>query len=178
MTRTTATVATPMMKKKNRCLRAWVRDTTFCASWCLTQQEARRNSARILEPMTTSSHHCSVRAIFLRYTLAAGLLLTPTVVLLHGAPAAAQKAAAARTLDGTVSSKGGPVKGAVVHLKDTRSLAQKSFITAADGVYHFAQLSSGTDYEVWAEADGKKSSVKNISSFDTKNSFNIGLKVD
>ena len=90
----------------------------------------------------------------------------------------AQRAAAARTLDGTVTSKAGPIKGAVVHLKDTRSLAQKSFITAEDGVYHFAQLSSGTDYEVWAEADGKKSSVKNISSFDTKSSFNIGLKVD
>ncbi len=121
-------------------------------------------------------HFSSIRTLFLRTTLAAGLLLTPTAAILHGATAVAQKAAA-RTVDGNVSSKGAPAKGAVVHLKDTRSLAQKSFITAEDGVYHFAQLSAGTDYEVWAEVDGKKSPVKTISSFDTKNSFNIGLKV-
>ncbi len=80
-------------------------------------------------------------------------------------------------MDGTVTLKGGaPVKGAVVHLKDTRSLSQKSYITAEDGLYHFAQLSGSTDYEVWADSDGKKTPVKNISSFDTKNAFTIVLK--
>ncbi len=73
---------------------------------------------------------------------------------------------------------GGPAKGAVVHLKDTRSLSQRSYITAEDGTYHFAQLSGSTDYEVWADLDGKKTSVKSISSFDTKNSFTIGLKLN
>lgn len=92
-------------------------------------------------------------------------------------PAVAQSAANSRALDGTVSLKGGgPAKGAVVHLKDTRSLSQRSYITAEDGTYHFAQLSGSTDYEVWADLDGKKTPIKSISSFDTKNSFNIGLK--
>ena len=110
--------------------------------------------------------------------LAVGLLLPPAALILQSSTAMAQRAASARTLDGTVTGKGGPVKGAVVHLKDTRSLAQKSYITAEDGNYHFAQLSSGTDYDVWAEAGGKKSAVKSVSSFDTKNSFTIALKID
>ena len=78
----------------------------------------------------------------------------------------------------TTGSNGQPVKGAVVHLKDTRTLAQKSYITAEDGTYRFAQLSSTSDYEVWAELNGKKSSVKTISSFDTKPNFNFVLKMD
>ncbi len=35
-----------------------------------------------------------------------------------------------------------------------------------------------TDYEVWAENNGKKSAVKNISSFDNKSQFYINLKID
>ena len=93
-------------------------------------------------------------------------------------PSAFAQAPAARTLDGKVVRGDAPVKGAVVHLKDTRTLAQKSYITAEDGTYRFAQLSGNSDYEVWAEADGKKSSTKSVSSFDTKNSFSITLKID
>ena len=127
--------------------------------------------------MKKMAKHPRLHAVLSGSVLTAGLLLPAAGLLVQSAPAFAQRAAA-RTLDGTVSGKGGPVKGAVVHLKDTRSLAQKSYITAADGNYHFAQLSSGTDYDVWAEADGKKSPVKSVSSFDTKTSFNIGLKLD
>ncbi len=68
------------------------------------------------------------------------------------------------------------MKGAVVHLKDTRALSQRSYITAEDGTYHFAQISGTTDYEVWADLDGKKTPVKSISSFDTKTNFMIALR--
>jgi hypothetical protein len=70
-----------------------------------------------------------------------------------------------------------PVGNAVVYLKDTRTLAVKSYLAAADGTYRFGQLSGTTDYELWAEAGGKKSKVKSISSFDTKNEFHIDLKL-
>lgn len=119
----------------------------------------------------------SIPSALRRSTLALAFVFG-TVAAVSVAPASAQSASS-RALDGTVSLKSGaPAKGAVVHLKDTRSLSQRSYITAEDGTYHFAQLSGSTDYEVWADLDGKKTPVKSISSFDTKNSFTIGLKLN
>ena len=70
------------------------------------------------------------------------------------------------------------LKGAVVYLKDGHTLSVKSFIADDQGAYRFGQLAQNTDYELWAETNGKKSPVKTISSFDTKNQFNINLKID
>ena len=54
----------------------------------------------------------------------------------------------------------------------------KSYIASDDGSYRFGQLAQTTDYTVWAEHEGRKSAVKSISSFDTRNQFNIMLKID
>ena len=67
--------------------------------------------------------------------------------------------------------------GAVVHLKDTRSLAQRSYITTDDGTFRFGQLSGSTDYEVWATLNDRKTSSKSISSFDTKKEVDVSLKL-
>ena len=86
---------------------------------------------------------------------------------------------AARTVEGKVVDKdNGPVKGAVVYLKDGHTLAVKSYIAGDDGGYRFGQLSSTGDYTLWAEDAGKKSSTRNISSFDTRNKLDITLKID
>jgi hypothetical protein len=77
-----------------------------------------------------------------------------------------------------VDAANAPIKGAVVYLKDSRSLAVKSFFSDDQGGYRFGQLSQNTDYEVWAENNGKKSAVKSISSFDNKSQFFINLKID
>lgn len=123
------------------------------------------------------THRKSALAVTRIAVLTGGLLLGGVGALVQGTPAAAQRPVSSRTLDGTVTLKSGdPVNGAVVHLKDTRSLSQKSYITAADGTYHFAQLSTNTDYEVWADSEGKKTAIRSISSFDTKNSVTIQLK--
>ena len=99
--------------------------------------------------------------------------------VVQGGPLLAQRGPVQRTVQGKVTDKGeAAINGAVVYLKDDHTLAVKSFISEPDGGYRFGQLSSGTDYELWAEGNGKKSPTKTISSFDSKNSFQINLKID
>jgi len=57
-------------------------------------------------------------------------------------------------------------------------VAVKNYISDDQGGFRFGQLAQNTDYELWAESNGKKSPVKTISSFDTKNQFVINLKID
>ena len=109
--------------------------------------------------------------------LAAALLLAPIAAGI-ATPAAHAQANTPRVVSGKVlDGAGAPLKAAVVYLKDTHTLAIKSAIATEDGSYRFGQLSQNTDYEIWAEAGGKKSGTKTISSFDSKNSFTINFKI-
>jgi hypothetical protein len=83
-----------------------------------------------------------------------------------------------RVVDGKVINKTeAPLPGAVVYLKDTKSLSVKTFICDDAGHFHFGQLSQNTDYELSAVSNGVKSNTKSISSFDDKNSFYFTLTV-
>jgi hypothetical protein len=86
---------------------------------------------------------------------------------------------AQRVVQGKVVDKSDAgLKGATVFLKDGRTLAVKSYIASDDGSFRFGQLAQNTDYQLWATLAGKKSAVKNISSFDSRTEFNITLKID
>lgn len=86
---------------------------------------------------------------------------------------------AMRTVQGRILDKdGGALKGATVFLKDSHSLSVRSYIAGDDGGYRFGQLSPNNDYQLWAESDGRKSGVKTISSFDSKQQVTLDLKID
>lgn len=82
-----------------------------------------------------------------------------------------------RTLQGTVMEEGKPVPDAIVYLKNTRTLAVKTFISEKDGTYRFSSLSPNVDYEVHAELNGKRSDTKTLSSFDSRKVAYINLKI-
>jgi hypothetical protein len=77
-----------------------------------------------------------------------------------------------------VGSTDQPQSGAIVYLKNGKNNDIKSFISTPDGSYRFGQLSPDIDYEIWAEYQGRKSSTKTISSFDSKKQLSYVLKVD
>jgi len=98
-------------------------------------------------------------------------------------PAEAQKKDAddkqTRSVQGVVSDKtDNPLDGAVVQLKDTKTLQIRSFITKQNGTYHFHSLNPDIDYELKAEHQGANSGSKTLSSFDSRKSAVINLKID
>lgn len=117
------------------------------------------------------SRFSASRTLFLASVSLLSFALSPSLPL--------QAQAVQRIVSGKVMNKDNqPVHNAVVYLKDDHTLSVKSFISDDNGGYRFGQLSQATDYELWAEADGKKSGVKTISSFENKNAITLNLKID
>jgi len=83
-----------------------------------------------------------------------------------------------RTLTGHVyNAREAPVAKAIVYLKNTKSLAVKTYISDPDGSFHFPALSQTVDYELYAEHDGARSDTKTLSAFDNRKLVNINLRI-
>ena len=83
-----------------------------------------------------------------------------------------------RSVQGAVTdNKDNPVTGAVVYIKNSKTLQIRSFITKDDGTYYFHSLSPDVDYELHAESNGANSAKKTLSSFDSRKQATINLKL-
>jgi hypothetical protein len=91
----------------------------------------------------------------------------------------AQKEGGTRSVQGSVSNPDdSAVVGAVVQLKNMKTLQIRSFITLEDGTYHFFELSPDVDYELRADFQGASSGPKTLSSFDSRKKAVINLKLN
>jgi len=107
----------------------------------------------------------------------AGLALLAAALLLAAVVALAADSHT-RSVQGSVTAPDDSlVNGAVVYLKNTKSLQIRSFFTQKDGSYYFHDLSPDIDYELKAELNGLSSGAHTLSSFDTRKLATINLKL-
>src|SRR4051812_15569704 len=84
-----------------------------------------------------------------------------------------------RTVAGTVSdAQDAAVSGAVVQLKNSKTLQVRSFITQEKGAYQFHGLDPNVDYSLKAEFQGASSPVRTLSAFDSRKQPVINLKIE
>ncbi len=84
-----------------------------------------------------------------------------------------------RRVQGTVEDpQEARIAGAVVKIKNKKTLTIRSFITKDDGKYNFGNLRMDTDYELTAEHKGGASDSKTISVFDDRKLVVLNLVVE
>jgi len=131
----------------------------------------------------TTNQSGNIRNLVIILSLAAGALGVipvgnPSDSGLLGPAVAEAQNFGQRIIQGKVIGEGdSPVGGATVFLKNLKTRDVKSFSSIPDGSFRFAQVGMVDDYEVWAEKDKKKSSVKSISSFDSRKLVEFDLKL-
>jgi hypothetical protein len=84
-----------------------------------------------------------------------------------------QRAVTGSVVDGDSA----PVNGATVFLKNLKTKSIRSYTSANNGRFYFAQVNMAEDYEIWAEKTGKKSATKTVSSWDARKAFECELKL-
>jgi carboxypeptidase family protein len=109
------------------------------------------------------------------------LALALVVIGALAAPVSAQRRAPGgqRTVTGHVyGNNDAPLEKAIVYIKNTKSLAVKTYITERDGTYRFTGLTQNVDYDVYADYNGKHSSTRTVSSFDDRPEVYLNLHID
>ena len=114
-----------------------------------------------------------------RALLAAAVLLTLAGLAFAQGNRDKKDDATQRSIEGVVTDAGrGLVARAIVQLKDMRTLQIRSFVTQADGSYHFAGLRMDTDYEIKATLDDQASATKRVTSFESRKTVTVNLQLE
>jgi len=83
-----------------------------------------------------------------------------------------------RVVTGVVTDlKGNALPKAVVQLEDTLDLSIRSYITGADGRFHFSQVSADIDYILTARYRNRWSKRKTVSKFSSSSHPEIRLVI-
>lgn len=85
-----------------------------------------------------------------------------------------------RTVKGLVTDKQeNPIRGAIVQLKNTRTLVVKSFFSVSNGSYYFHNLDPNVDYQIKVKHQGNTSRTRTVSAFDVRPEliYNFRLKI-
>ena len=77
-----------------------------------------------------------------------------------------------------IDAQDAPIVGAVVQLKNAKTLQVRSFITQEKGTYQFHGLDPNVDYSLRAEYQGASSATKTLSAFDSRKQPGIDLKIE
>jgi protocatechuate 3,4-dioxygenase beta subunit len=113
----------------------------------------------------------------------AQVLLLVIVALAYAVSAQArapqdQKEPELRTVHGSVVDKDeNPVPSSVVYLKNVKTQGVKTYIADDSGEYRFSGLDPNVDYEIHAEHNDMTSSLRTISSYDSRRDMNLVLKL-
>jgi hypothetical protein len=95
-----------------------------------------------------------------------------------GLPAAQAQNLGQRVVTGSViDADSAAVIGATVFLQNLKTKSIRSYTSAKDGRFRFAQVNMADDYDLWAEKNGKKSAIKTVSSWDARKEFEAELKL-
>jgi hypothetical protein len=107
-------------------------------------------------------------------------LLAPLALLLAGSSQQGPKRDnGVRSISGEVRlPSGAPAAGAVVKLKDLKTLAVRSFIASGDGRFQFQNLSSNVDYQVHADLEPLSSRTRTVTVFDSRPNVVVNLKLE
>lgn len=109
----------------------------------------------------------------------AGLVLSAGLLAQNKSREERRAEANSRAVQGLVTSAGDqPVTGAVVQLKDMRTLQVRSYITQSDGAYHFYGLRMDIEYQVTAKSGDATAGPRSLSIFDTRKDAVMHLKLD
>jgi len=118
-----------------------------------------------------SRAHLSAWALFAALTLGA----IPSIDSLTTAHA---QNVGQRSVSGlVVGADSAPVQGATVFLKNSKTKAIRSYTSASNGRFRFAQVNMTDDYDLWAEKKGKKSATKTVSSWNASKDYETELKM-